>query len=166
MTSYHVYTGSRLRRSPWVPEPLHNGSVGNSHPSITSTTGTHFLSRSTDAALGSSLPRPTMTTRCGEAKVVFSRPEANCANLSIKRSVITQFKNESVFSVGEDVGFGNRLEKTRDTLVLWSMTRTLREGKGNGWGSVGIEAERHSRCNSRMLSRRNRGNCSKGFFNI
>ena len=133
-------------------------SVGNSHPSITSTTGTCFLSRSIDATLGSLSSEPTTTTRCSEADLVFLRLEANCANSSIKSSVIMQFRNASVFGMGEDLGLGNRVERARDTSVLSLMTSTSREGK-DGREMDGMWCSRY---NSRMLSRMKGGNPLKG----
>ena len=73
-----VYYSARL------PDPLRDRSFGSSSPSITSTTGTYFLSLAIEATLGSLLfDKLTMTTRRSEAEVVSLRLEVDCANSAI-----------------------------------------------------------------------------------
>ena len=139
-------------------------SVGNLHPSITSTTGTCLLSCTIDATSGGTPSEPTTTTRCSGVEVVPSRSEANRVNSSIEPSVVTQSRNASVFSKGQCVGFGNRVKRTCDTFVQPMMTSTSREGKDDRWISVGMGGARFSRRNSRMLSKASGGNSLKTFF--
>ena len=70
-----------------------------------------------------------MATRRNQAEVVSLRSEANRVNSSINLPVILQLKNPRVFNEGEDDGFENKAERSRDKSASRSMMSTSRTGK-------------------------------------
>ena len=142
------------------PTPLHVRSAGRFLPNRASTTDTCLSSLRIEAALGSSPPRRTITTRCSQVEAVFLRSEANRVNSSIKSSVMTQSKNPRIFSEGKREGSDNSGEKRRDTPVRRARVRALRAGKDDGSNVMGSMVS--TKRSSRMLARGSTENSANG----
>ena len=66
---------------------------------------------------------------CSQAEVVLLRVEENRVSSSINSSVMMQSRNVRVFNEGEDDGFENKAERSRDKSASRSMMSTSRTGK-------------------------------------
>jgi hypothetical protein len=77
----------------------------------------------------------------------------------MKRSVMTQSRNATVFSEGEDVGVENEVERVFEVLTSCLMTRVARAGKNCGRNDMGIHdlGVGESSQSSRMLLRGTEG---------
>jgi len=138
--------------------PPYARSVGNFSPIRTSTTFTWFPSLRIEAALGNIPSLWTIRTRCSQVAVVFWRSEANFVNPSINSSERLQFKNASVFRVGEAEGFDKKPEKMCRTLIPHSTASVSMRGKDvrvgtGGTSSLELGVSGYRRRTSRILVR-------------
>ena len=72
-----------------------------------------------------------MTTEGGQAETVLLRLEVNRANCSMNSPVIMRLRNARAFNEGEDDGFENKAERSRDKSASHQMMNISRAGKND-----------------------------------